>query len=206
MIGRLNGRVEAIGEDHCLIDVGGVGYEVIAHPRPLASLQSGEVAVLSIETVVRDDYIRLFGCVDESERRAVRLVQTVQGVGAKHALAILEVLAPPNLYYAVAAEDLGALSRASGVGRKLAQRIAVELQSKLGALAPAELPAGRLPAVGAKPEAAMARSAFEVDAVSALVNLGYDSHEARKAVRSAAGQGAEDLGALIKNALRELAA
>ncbi|MEO1013874.1 MAG: Holliday junction branch migration protein RuvA [Pseudomonadota bacterium] len=205
MIGRLRGTVAVIGEDGCLIDVGGVGYEVNAHPRVLSSLREGEAASLSIETVVREDFIRLYGFTDDAERRAFRLLQTVQGVGAKHALAILQVLAPGDLHDAVAAEDLAALSRASGVGKKLAQRIAVELGSKLGELAPATSPGAALRVVAREMAAGETGSGHEGDAVSALVNLGYDGLEARKAVRAAAGQGAEELGELIKAALKELA-
>ncbi|MBI1391101.1 MAG: Holliday junction branch migration protein RuvA [Alphaproteobacteria bacterium] len=204
MIGRLKGTIAAIDEDHCLIDVGGVGYEVSASPRVLSTLRVGEAAMLAIETVVREDFIRLYGFTDDQERRAFRLLQTVQGVGAKHALAILQVLSPADLYDAVAAEDLAALSRANGVGRKLAQRIAVELQSKLGDLAPMDLPGRRLKAVAAEMAGAPA-GGIEADAVSALVNLGYDGLEARKAVRAAAGQGADDLGLVIKTALKALA-
>ncbi len=210
MIGRLCGKIVAIDEDTCLIDVGGVGYEVNAHPRTLGALREGEAATLSIETVVREDFIRLYGFADEAERRAFRLLQTVQGVGAKHALAILQILTPSDLYDAVAAEDLTALSRASGVGKKLAQRIAVELGSKLGALAQPSRPGAALRAVanemGANGMAANEGSGLEGDAVSALVNLGYDGLEARKAVRAASGQGTDELGGLIKAALKELAA
>ena len=204
MIGRLKGIVAAIDVDTALIDVNGVGYEVHAHARLLSHLALGDATSLSIETIVREDLIRLYGFENEGERRAFRLLQSVQGVGAKHALAILQVLPPDDLYDSIAAEDLTALSRAHGVGRKLAQRIATELQSKLGGLAAASGAALTVIARKAETQAATPRA----DAVSALAHLGYDGVEARRAVNLAAenaGDGAavEDL---IKRALKELAA
>ncbi|MFN3960382.1 MAG: Holliday junction branch migration protein RuvA [Parvularculaceae bacterium] len=202
MIGRLKGTVVAIDADAALIDVMGVGYEVHAHGRLLSHLAFGEAATLSIETIVREDLIRLYGFENEAERRAFRLLTSVQGVGAKHALAVLQVLPPDDLYDAIAAEDVTSLARAHGVGKKLAQRIASELQSKLGALAGAQGPA--LKVVARKMAAGEAPgSNAKADAVSALVNLGYDGVEARRAV-NAAGEG--DVADLIKRALKELAA
>lgn len=203
MIGRLRGTIVSIGVDAALVDVGGVGYEVHAHARLLSRLAPGEAAILSIETLVREDLIRLYGFENEGERRAFRLLQSVQGVGARHALSVLEVLPPDILFDAIGAEDVAAISRAHGVGKKLAQRICVELQSKVGVLADANsfvTPARKAPdAAAASPKA---------DAVSALANLGYDSVDARRAVNAAAEElGAEpDVGDLIKRALQELAA
>lgn len=208
MIGRLKGVVISTAEETALIDVNGVGYEIYAAPRVLQSLTPGDEATLSIETLVREDLIRLFGFPSENERRAFRLLQSVQGVGAKHALGILQVLTPSDLYDAVAAEDVTAISRAHGVGKKLAQRIATELQSKVGAIAATGeviTIAARKKAAGAAPSDPMLSA--KADAVSALANLGYDGMEARKAVaRAAEGMDAPGVEALIKAALKELAA
>ncbi|MEO1242910.1 MAG: Holliday junction branch migration protein RuvA [Pseudomonadota bacterium] len=208
MIGRLKGTVAALGADTVLIDVMGVGYEAYAAPRLLQKLAVGEAATLSIETYVREDVIRLYGFESEHERQCFRLLQTVQGVGAKHGLAILQVLSPSELYDAVAAEDVTALSRAHGVGKRLAQRIATELQSKVGSLAEQTgeviTIAARKKVAGAADDPALTARA---DAVSALANLGYDGGEARRAVALAA-EAMDEPGveALIKAALKDLAA
>jgi len=205
MIGRLKGTVAAIDVDSAIIDVGGVGYEVYSHARLLAQLGMGETATLSIETLVREDLIRLYGFENEAEREAFRLLQSVQGVGARHALAILDVLPPDDLYDAIGAEDVTALSRAHGVGRKLAQRLATELASKVGGIA---VKSGAKLKVVARKMAAGSAPDARADAVSALANLGYDGVQARRAVGLAAEALGEDAGveALIKRALKELAA
>jgi Holliday junction DNA helicase RuvA len=207
MIGRLKGSVAAIDVDTALIDVGGVGYEVHAHARLLSHLAIGDETTLSIETIVREDLIRLYGFENEAERRAFRLLQSVQGVGAKHALAVLQVLPPDDLYDAIAAEDVTSIARAHGVGKKLAQRIAAELQSKLGTLA---AQGGATLKVVARKMATGATTAANprADAVSALSHLGYDGVEARRAVNLAAEAAGEDAAVedLIKRALKELAA
>ena len=208
MIGRLKGTVVSLGAETALIDVMGVGYEAYAAPRLLQKLSIGEAATLSIETIVREDMIRLYGFESEAERQCFRLLQSVQGVGAKHALALLQVLTPAELYDAVAAEDATTVARAHGVGKKLAQRIVTELQSKVGALAGATgesfTVAARAKAGAAKPsDPALAARA---DAVSALAHLGYDGAEARRAVALAAeGEGDTGVEELIKAALKELA-
>lgn len=206
MIGRLKGTVAAIDVDTALIDVNGVGYEVHAHARLLSHLGVGEDACLSIETIVREDLIRLYGFEDEAERRAFRLLQSVQGVGSRNALAVLQVLPPGDLYDAIAAEDATSIARAHGVGKKLAQRIVTELQSKLGTLA--REGGATLKVVARKMAGAASASNPRADAVSALSHLGYDGVEARRAVNLAAEAAGDDARVedLIKRALKELAA
>lgn len=209
MIALLCGDVAVIGAETVVIDVGGVGYEAYCTPRTLQSLAIGAPARLAIDTIVREDMIRLFGFETDAERHCFRLLQSVQGVGAKHALSILQILPPEDLYNAVAAEDVTAISRAHGVGKKIAQRIATELQSKVGAMTGQ---AGETLTVAARTKAPEKAAddpsmAARADAVSALANLGYEGLEARKAVAKAAEAldhpGVETL---IKAALQELAA
>ena len=206
MIGRLKGIVADVGVDTAIIDVAGVGYEIHGNPRLLQRLAVGEEAVLAIETHVREDMIRLYGFENEAERQCFRLLQTVQGVGAKHGLGILQVLTPSEIYDAVSVEDVTAISRAHGVGKKLAQRIVTELQSKVGAITAT----GETLKVAARKKAATPSDpalAARADAVSALSHLGYDGVEARRAVAQAA-EGLDNpvVEDLIKSALKELAA
>ena len=209
MIGRLKGEVASLGAETAIIDVAGVGYEIHASARQLQGMSVGDPVVLSIETIVREDMIRLYGFANEAERQCFRLLQSVQGVGAKHALSVLQILPPADLYDAIAAEDVTAVSRAHGVGKKIAQRIVTELQSKAGALAGASGEAMLVTArktAAAKSDADPARGA-KADAVSALANLGYDGVEARRAVTQAAdAMDAPGVEEIIKAALKELAA
>ena len=198
MIARLRGRLDAIDEGHAVIDVGGVGYLVACATRTLAALpRPGEPVDLLIDTQVRDDSITLYGFRTTAERRWFRLLQTVQGVGARVALGILSALGPDELAHAVAAQDKAALARASGVGPRLAGRIASELKDRLS-----ELPGV---AGGALPTAPALGGPAD-DAVSALVNLGYGRSDAHAAVaRAAAALGAgAPIEALIRTGLREL--
>jgi Holliday junction DNA helicase RuvA len=208
MIGRLKGIVAGVGAETAIIDVGGVGYEVSAVPRTLERLGVGEAATLAVETRMREDLIRLYGFETEAERQAFRLLQSVQGVGARHALALLQVLPPADLYDAVSAEDVTSLARAHGVGRKLAQRIATELQSKVGAIAaPGEALTLAARRAAAKATPADPALAVRADAVSALSHLGYDGVEARRAVAQAAeALDSPGVEALIKAALKQLGA
>ncbi|WP_422365582.1 Holliday junction branch migration protein RuvA [Pelagibius sp.] len=200
MIGKLTGLIDSLGDDWVLIDVGGVGYMVFCSGRTLGLLPpAGGAASLWIETHVREDHIHLFGFADQAERDWYRLLNGVQGVGAKMALAILSVLPPAELVQAIAAQDKAALARASGVGPKLAGRIALELKDKAGgiALGPVALANGGSRAGGGVSE----------DAVSALVNLGYRRAEAFSAVAKAMGDlgGEAPVEALIRAGLKELA-
>lgn len=136
MIGKLKGLIDSYGEDFVILDVGGVGYQVHCSTRTLQHLPSpGEAAVLSIETYVREDAIKLFGFRTDQEREWFRLLQTVQGVGAKVALAVLGTLAPSDLANAIALRDKAAVARTPGVGPKVAERIVTELKDKAPAFA-----------------------------------------------------------------------
>ncbi len=204
MIGKLKGIIDSYGEDYVIVDVQGVGYQVHCSTRTLQSLPSaGEAATLSIETHVREDQIRLFGFASDVEREWFRLLQTVQGVGAKVALAVLGTLRPSDLANAIALRDKAAISRTPGVGAKVAERIVTELKDKTPAFADLD------PAV-VKLSADMDdhRAPQPVrDAISALVNLGYGQPQAAAAIAAAArGAGDDaDTAKLIRFGLKELA-
>jgi Holliday junction DNA helicase RuvA len=199
VIARLRGTLDALDEGHAVIDVGGVGYLVACATRTLAALPRPGAAVdLLIETQVRDDSITLYGFQTAAERSWFRLLQTVQGVGARVALAVLSALGPDGLARAVVAQDKAALARASGVGPRLAGRIASELKDRLTELpGPAGAPAPGPASLGGPAE----------DAVSALVHLGYGRSEAHAAIAKAAATlgAAAPLDALIRTGLQELA-
>ena len=204
MIGKLKGLIEEYGEDHVILDVGGVGYLVVCSTRTLAALpRTGEAAALFIETHVREDLIRLYGFATPPEREWFRLLMTVQGVGAKVALAILSTLSSSELASAIALSDRGMVARAPGVGPKLAQRIVAELKDRAPAIAGADPALARLS--GTIEAVAGSRSA--ADAVSALVNLGYPQAQAAAAIATVVRSVGEDARPeeLIRRGLRELA-
>ena len=204
MIGKLKGIVEAVGESHVIIDVNGVGYEVQCSARTLRSLGMGEAAVLAIETHVREDAIRLFGFVSEVERAWFRILQTIQGVGAKVALSLLGTLSPQDLANAIALGDWAAVEQAPGVGKKLAQRIVSELKDKAPALTVAGL---NVAAAAIRGGPAPIGNSAAAEAISALTNLGYQPAQASAAIVVAAnelGSGA-DTPKLIRRGLKELA-
>ncbi len=204
MIGKLKGIVDSYGEDFIILDVGGVGYLVHCSARTLQELPaSGQPATLSIETYVREDQIRLFGFMNDVEREWFRLLQTVQGVGAKVALSVLGTLRPGELASAIAMRDRAMVARSPGVGAKVAERIVTELKDKAPAYA------GLDPAVVRLSGAVEDKRAPQpiADAVSALVNLGYGQPQAAAAIAAAAhseGEGA-DAARLIRRGLKELA-
>ena len=212
MIARLKGRIEAIGTDTAVIDVNGVGYLVHASSRTLGMLVPGEAVALFIETHVREDHIHLYGFLGADEQDWFQLLTTVQGVGAKVALAMLSALTGDMLMQAIASGDKAAVCRAPGVGPKLAQRILNELKDKVGALALGPAAAGTGKAGVAAPKDA-ATSAGDAagnllrDAASALVNLGYSPSDALAAVSRAAQASEESLTleVLIRAGLAELA-
>ncbi|MEW6640737.1 MAG: Holliday junction branch migration protein RuvA [Pseudomonadota bacterium] len=203
MIGKLKGVIDSYGDDYVILDVGGVGYQVHCASRTLQALPgAGEAAMLSIETYVREDQIKLFGFRTDLEREWFRLLQTVQGVGAKVALAVLSTLPPSDLANAIALRDKAAVVRTPGVGPKVAERIVTELKDKAPAIASVD------PAVVQLSGAIEERSAPRpvADAISALVNLGYGQPQAAAAVATAvrsAGDGAETA-QLIRLGLKEL--
>jgi holliday junction DNA helicase RuvA len=204
MIAKLTGRLDSIGRDHLVVDVNGVGYLVRCPARTLAALPPvGETVSLAIETLVREDAIELCGFTDSAERDWFRLLMTVQGVGARVALSLLSALNAADLAAAITAEDKTVLTRADGVGPKLATRLAIELKDKVGTMTLGRaLPSAPLAAANG----AVAGDAAAADAVSALVNLGYRRVEAAGAVERAMkklGKGAR-VEALIPAGLKEL--
>ena len=200
MIAQLRGTIVLIDDAGIVIDVAGVGYAVTVSGKTQAGLSAGDAAVtLLTEMQVREDSMTLFGFVDAAEREAFRLLVTVQGVGAKAAMAILTVLGPDEIAAAVMSGDKAMVARADGVGPKLAQRIVNELASKIGTLPGAGAASGV--AVSTAGEA----GSVGADAMSALVNLGYGRAEAHAAMQRAHAAGAgDDLSALIAATLQEL--
>ncbi|GLQ56807.1 Holliday junction branch migration protein RuvA [Devosia nitrariae] len=205
MIGKLKGLIDSFGDDHVLVDVGGVCYEAFCSAKTLQSLpRVGEAAVLFIETIVREDMIRLFGFASEAEKAWFNVLMTVQGVGARVALAILSVLTPSELSSAIALQDKAMVGRANGVGPKLALRIVSELKSKVPALGAAEAGVlGLQTALGAG-----VAGGNVADAVSALTNLGYSSAQASAAVARVVAQEGDGTATerLIRLGLKELSA
>ena len=202
MIALLTGRLDSIGEDRAVVDVGGVGYLVFCSAPTLDRLAPvGETVRLEIETHVREDHIHLYGFADVAEREWFRLLTTVQGVGARVALAILSVLNANDLLQAIAAGDKAAVSRANGVGAKLAGRIVSELRDKVGAL-PALAGGVSTGQAGGTAASVLVNE----DAVSALTNLGYGRTEAFGAIAKVSGRLGEDiiLDELIRAGLQEI--
>ncbi len=201
MIGKLKGLVDDTGTDWAIIDVNGVGYEVHCSPRTLAALpKKGELVELHIETHVRETEFRLFAFTSKMEREWFRLLQTVQGVGAKVALAVLGTMSPHDLANAIAMRDKAAITKTPGVGPKVAQRLLIELKDKVPDLGPV----GSIPMeVGAGP----VEGAAAADAVSALTNLGYAPAQASDAILTAAREAGEKATAqqLIRLGLKVLA-
>lgn len=197
MIARLTGTLVEIGADHAVLDVAGVGYLVQASARTLSAIGAvGGTVMLLTEMQVREDSMTLFGFGSAGEREWFRLLTGVQGVGGRVALSILSTLDAGELSRAVAAQDKAMIARANGVGPKLAQRIAMELKDKVGAVAIG--PAGSLP---------KAAAGASVDALSALANLGFKAAEAGAAVAAAQEElgDAASLDALVRLALKKAA-
>lgn len=203
MIGKLKGLIDSIAEDHAIIDVGGVGYVVFACGRTLGALPVGQPASIVIETQVREDHIHLFGFESEAEREWFRALTSVQRVGAKMALAILNALSPEKLLHAILAKDTRAFSAVSGVGPKLAERIVTELKDRAAALPTSNFTVN-IPAAtrAAKPGS----DATLQDAISALTHLGYGRSEAYAAASTVlTAHENTPLDQLIRLSLKELA-
>ena len=200
MIAQLRGTIVLIDDAGIVIDVAGVGYAVAVSGKTRAGLSAGDAAVtLLTEMQVREDSMTLFGFVDAAEREAFRLLVTVQGVGAKAAMAILTVLGPDEIAAAVMSGDKAMVARADGVGPKLAQRVVNELASKIGTLPVAGAASGVEVSTGGE------AGSVGADAMSALVNLGYGRAEAHAAMQRARAAGVgDDLSALIAATLQEL--
>lgn len=204
MIGKLKGVVDEIGDDHVVVDVHGVCYVAFCSARTLSRIGSvGEAVVLFIETFVREDQLRLYGFMSAEERGWFNLLQSVQGVGARVALAILSTLSAGEIANAIALGDKTAVSRAPGVGPKVATRIVTELKNKV----PAGLSAGDSEAISFRREVGeRAAPAAVSDAISALTNLGYSRDQAAGAISAALKQAGEDAASptLIRLGLKEL--
>ena len=196
MIAFVRGTVAAVTLSSAVLEVGGVGLEVMCTPGTLATLRTGHSATLPTSMVVREESLTLFGFLDEDEKTVFELVQTASGVGPKLAQALLAVLAPDDLRRAIAAEDVKALTRVPGIGQKVAQRIILELGDRLGA-----------PVGNRGSDRAMVGGASWRDQVhQGLTGLGWPTREAEKAVDSVADQAGDvpDVGALLRAALQTL--
>lgn len=205
MIAQLKGQIVASDLTYLVLDVMGVGYQIFASGRSLSQLGGvgAEVTVLT-ELVVREDSMTLYGFASEGERAAFRLLQTVQGVGAKAALSILTVLTPDELAQAILAGDKAMVARAEGIGPKLALRIVNELAQKTASLAGGGLQAAS-DGVASPDVTTAAQNAVLQDALSALVNLGYSRTEAFTALQNVQKQGTDnDISALIAAALKQM--
>jgi holliday junction DNA helicase RuvA len=211
VIAHLNGVVSSVAPEGAVIDVGGVGLLVQCSPGTLAALRPGVPAKVSTSLVVREDALTLYGFGSEDERNTFELLQTASGIGPRLALAMLASFSPDGLRQAIAAEDVAALTRVPGIGRKGAQRIVLELAGRLGSPGAPVSPAGT-----AGPGTAAARAASWRDQVRAgLVNLGWQARDAEQAIAAVEaelagagqpdGDGAEvDVSTALRAALRKL--
>lgn len=185
MIGKLRGIIDEIADTHIILDVQGAGYRIFISDKTLQALPSrGQASTLWIETYIREDSFKLFGFINRAEQQWFRLLQNVQGVGAKSALAILGTLSPEDLAHAIALRDAAALCRAPGIGKKVAERLITELKNK----APAILSFDTASARQQEGSAVSAAHNAVSDAISALSNLGYSREQAANAVSAAAKQ------------------
>ena len=194
MIAFVRGQVAAVTLSGAVLEVGGVGLELMCTPNTLATLRAGQTATLPTSMVVREDSLTLFGFADEDEKQIFELVQTASGVGPKVAQAITAVLAPDDLRRAIASDDVKTLTRVPGIGQKGAQRIILELKDRIG------------PPVGTRPAATTPGGAWREQVHQGLVGLGWPVREAEQAVDAVADQAGEtpDVPALLRAALQAL--
>jgi len=194
MIAFVRGPVAAVTLSSAVLEVGGVGLELMCTPNTLATLRTGQVATLPTSMVVREDSMTLFGFVDEDEKQVFELVQTASGVGPKVAQAITAVLAPDDLRLAIASDDVKTLTRVPGIGQKGAQRIILELKDRIG------------PPVGVRSASTAPGGVWREQVHQGLVGLGWPVREAERAVDAVADQAgdAPDVPALLRAALRTL--
>lgn len=204
MISKLSGLLDSVHENYLILDVQGVGYQVYASSSTLAQCTgTGEPLSLLIDTHVREDYIHLFGFRSAAEQQWFRLLISVQGVGAKAAMNILTACPPDQIGFAIAAGDKAAIQRAEGVGPKLAARILTELKDKAGKIDLQDKPKG-VPVAAVSNENS---SGVDQDAVSALINLGYqrtDAYAAVMQVKQANDNDDLSVSDMIRLALKEL--
>jgi len=196
MIAFVRGKVAAVTLSSAVVEVGGVGLELLCTPGTLAALRTGAEAALPTSMVVREDSLTLFGFADEDEKQMFELAQTASGVGPKLAQAMLAVLSPDGVRTAIAADDVKTLTKVPGIGQKGAQRIILELKDRIGT-----------PSAGAAASAAsVAGPAWRDQVTEGLVGLGYSAKDAEKAVETVAADGTDttDVGALLRAALLTL--
>ena len=197
MIAFVRGPVAAIGVDSCVIEVGGVGLQLYCHPGTLAGLRPGQESKLATSMVVREDSLTLYGFADDDEKSLFELLQTASGVGPRLAQAALAVLSPDQLRQAVASEDLAMLVKVPGIGKKVAQRLVLELKDKIGA--PSKMVTGR---------PLQATEAWREQVHAGLVGLGWSSRDAEDAVIAvsplAANSAEPSVPDLLRAALRAL--
>jgi Holliday junction DNA helicase RuvA len=195
MIAFVKGHVAQVTLSSAVLEVGGVGLELMCTPGTLATLRTGQVATLPTSMVVREDSMTLFGFLDDDEKAVFELVQTASGVGPKLAQAMLAVLSPDALRTAVATDDVKTLTKVPGIGQKVAQRIILELKDRLGApLGPVNAPTAR------------SQEAWRDQVHLGLTGLGWPAREAERAVDAVADQAGDrpDVGALLRAALQTL--
>ena len=200
MIAFVNGRVASAGPDGAVVEVGGVGLSVLCTPATLAGLRVGDRAHVPTSLVVREDSLTLYGFADDDEKVVFEMLQTASGVGPRLALAMLAVHTPNALRRAVATEDVTALTKVSGIGRKGAQRIVLELKDRLGS--PLDGAADEMPAY------TFGAAAWRTQVHAGLTNLGWTARDADAAVDAVAadieGHDTTDIAALLKLAMRKL--